>query len=441
MKQLNFFKSNNPALPQVPFSSTSFSETRGLGGPSPLLGLRRELSRTRGWGRFLLTLVLFLSAQGLFAQETTLTLPTTDNTSSFNVTNSNYAIGLKLNADAGFYIGGTYGTGSIPVSGTGARLMWYPAKAAFRAGYVYTTQWNDGNIGLYSTAMGYSTTASGHSSTAIGNNTTASGSGSTAMGYSTTASGYISTAMGNGTTASAGSSTAMGAYTTASGGVSTAMGTYTTASGNGSTAMGAHTTAQAYGSLVIGQFNVVSGTTGSWVTGDPLFVCGNGTTEASPSNALTLYKDGNMTIAGTLTENSDIRLKTEITPLHDVLQSIKTITPISYRFKDAQIHPKDKQIGFSAQEIEKEFPELVSTDEQGYLSVDYGHMTAVLLKAVQEQQEVIAQQNEKIVELEKALLEQNSKQEAQQIQLNTLLERFSALEAKLNITESTAINN
>ena len=37
--------------------------------------------------------------------------------------------------------------------------MWYPAKAAFRAGSA-NTEWDDANIGLRSTAMGANTTAS-----------------------------------------------------------------------------------------------------------------------------------------------------------------------------------------------------------------------------------------------------------------------------------------
>ena len=61
-------------------------------------------------------------------------------------------------------------------------MMWYPGKAAFRAGYVDGSQWNDGNIGDWSMAFGYNTIASGGQSTAMGNYTTASGSYSTAMG-------------------------------------------------------------------------------------------------------------------------------------------------------------------------------------------------------------------------------------------------------------------
>ena len=102
------------------------------------------------------------------------------------------------------------GTGAIPAEGPGVRMMWYPGKAAFRAGRVLGSQWNDSNIGDGSVAFGYETTASGDESTAMGQNTTASGEESTAMGEGTTASGDESTAMGINTTASNNQSTAMG---------------------------------------------------------------------------------------------------------------------------------------------------------------------------------------------------------------------------------------
>ena len=48
-----------------------------------------------------------------------------------------------------------------------------------------------------------------------------------------------------------------------------------------------------------------------------------------------------------------------------------------------------KQIGFIAQDLEKIYPELVSTDKEGYKSVDYSRLTPVLVEAVKEQQKII----------------------------------------------------
>jgi hypothetical protein len=144
-----------------------------------------------------------------------------------------------------------------------------------------------------------------------GQGSTASGEYSTAMGWGTAANGESSAAMGAGTTASGDNSTAMGADTTASGDSSTAMGIYTTASGAHSTAMGIHTTANAYGSTVIGGFNVIrpENSPSTWVASDDLFVIGNGRDRyddngnyiTTRSNAFSVKKNGDTTVAGTLT--------------------------------------------------------------------------------------------------------------------------------------------
>ncbi|MCL5795010.1 MAG: hypothetical protein M1338_01500 [Patescibacteria group bacterium] len=197
--------------------------------------------------------------------------------------------------DGGILAVGTYNSGTaLSTSGAGTRLIWYPKKAAFRAGYVDSTQWNDANIGGNSVAFGSGTKASGLNSVALGNNTTASGGTSTAMGALTTASGLWSMAVNYDNTASGIRSMAMGLSTIASNNQSVAMGQSTTSSGYNTVAAGITTTAQAYASLVIGRYNVISGTTDSWVSTDQLFVIGNGTgTGASAANAVTVLKNGN----------------------------------------------------------------------------------------------------------------------------------------------------
>ena len=118
-----------------------------------------------------------------------------------------YLLASGVRSSTGFAITGS--SGSIPVTGAGVRLMWYPGKEAFRAGQV-DTEWDDANVGHSSVAMGYQTKASGLASTAFGEFTTASGNESTALGRETTASGDLSTALGFLTIASGYRSTAMG---------------------------------------------------------------------------------------------------------------------------------------------------------------------------------------------------------------------------------------
>ncbi len=172
--------------------------------------------------------------------------------------------------------------GPAPVSGSGRRLIWYADKAAFRAGYITGSQWDTGNIGLYSAAMGESTVASdagamafgvgaratGYIALATGYGTLASGGHATAMGYETVASGNFSTAMGENTTASGPHSTASGLNTTASGSSSTAMGVNSTASGTTSTALGSFSDASGAFSIAMGCYVSTNAQRGSVIIGD-----------------------------------------------------------------------------------------------------------------------------------------------------------------------------
>jgi hypothetical protein len=244
------------------------------------------------------------------------TVKNTDDTSLFTVRGDG-KVGIGTTAPTanlhvaglnGFLVTGTYGSGAIPDTGPGTRMMFYPNKAAFRVGMVRGAEWDDSNIGFsstamgeqtkasgaYSTAIGFSTIASGNNSTAMGLGATASGSESTAMGENTTASGYQSTAMGRFSKASGNNSTAMGENTTASGGSSTAMGWCTTASGYHSTAMGIYTTAISYASTALGQYNIGAGSTNTWIATDPIFEIGIGTSKDAHANALTVLKNGDI---------------------------------------------------------------------------------------------------------------------------------------------------
>ena len=233
----------------------------------------------------------------------------------------------------------------------------------------------------------------------------ASGSFSTAMGEATTASGSISTAMGYGTTASGSSSTAMGEATTASGFFSTAMGEATTASGSISTAMGRFTTASDYASLTLGQYNSVNstvtsgGNATSFDTDNAAFVIGNGVFNA-PSDAFVVKFNGDATLSGDLTINSDERLKDNIQPLGSTLNKLHQIEAKTYSLKKDEEHtPK---IGVLAQEVQAVFPELVTEGADGILSVNYQGLVPVLINAINEQDAKIAAleaQNAEIKEL------------------------------------------
>lgn len=273
--------------------------------------------------------------------------------------------------------------------------------------------------------MGNNTTASGPYSTAMGFETTASGDSSTAMGRSNTSSGDSSTTMGQSNEASAPASTAMGFETTASGFASTAMGYQTSASAFYSTAMGHASRAETYGEVSLGFYPLANtGDTNSRVFTDVLLEVGNGVS-GTPSNALTIFKDGRMGLdnADTTAEvthlltlpnvnsaaggrglanawntYSDSRIKTEQRPIAYGLREIMRLQPRAYTqhsgcvehgtFKcEDEEHGSAKTIGFIAQEVEAVIPEAVQKPEDPanqLYGMDYEKLIPVLVKATLE---------------------------------------------------------
>ena len=318
------------------------------------------------------------------------------------------ALTISFSMNAQFWF---QGTGSIAIQTHNATASGYFSTAmgyGTTASGDFSTAMGFGTTGsgYASTAMGAGTTASGRTSTAMGQSTEASGDYSTAMGFDTQASGVVSTAMGLFTEASGSYSTAMGNGSEASGFISTAMGGSTTASGYYSTAMGAGTTASDFGSLVIGQYN----SSGSSVTSDATsfniantaFVIGNGTYSSNTSDAFKVMFNGDATLSNDLTVEGDIvissdaRLKANIVSLGSTLARLLLIDGKSYTMK------KDgkQKIGVLAQDIQKVFPELVSTDDRDMLAVNYQGLVPVLINALKEQDGKMKEQEKRLERLE-----------------------------------------
>jgi hypothetical protein len=159
-------------------------------------------------------------------------------TPTTTIQNGNGNTRLQLNYNGSLLAPGTFindGTenDSIPATGAGTRMMWYPAKAAFRAGRVGAvkdgSQWDATKVGRSSVAFGVDTKASSYATMAMGVETSASGYAATAMGDKATATGYAATATGNETAASGIAATAMGNNTTAVNDQSLSIGRYNSA--------------------------------------------------------------------------------------------------------------------------------------------------------------------------------------------------------------------
>lgn len=107
---------------------------------------------------------------------------------------------------------------------------------------------------------------------------------------------------------------------------------------------------------------------------------------------------------------SDIRLKTDISPLSDgYLDKVLQISPISYRMKDSifgyKLTEKDRNevhVGFSAQELEQILPD-VTTNENGVYGVRYASLVPYLVQAIKEQQKIIISQKIEIDKIKEQL--------------------------------------
>ena len=103
---------------------------------------------------------------------------------------------FRVDNTGGFAAFGETDLGDIPAQGAGTRFMWLPYKGATRAGYVDGTQWDEANVGYFSTAFGNNARASGDYAFAAGQNVVAANSWAVAMGQYVTSSGAASVGLG-----------------------------------------------------------------------------------------------------------------------------------------------------------------------------------------------------------------------------------------------------
>ncbi len=240
------------------------------------------------------------------------------------------AAGLHVDHDDGVIAEGTFGTGQFLATGGGTRMVWSSKHAALRAGQVSGAQWDEANIGNYSTGLGSNTTASGGFSfaggastiasadhafaygvnaaataprgVAIGNQASASGINALALGHNASASNNNTAAIGFETVASGNGSMAFGFQSEATGTGSKAFGGQTIASGFNSMSFGEFTYSRSRGEIAVGMFNTdyTPAAVNTWNANDRIFVVGNGSNDTNRSDAITVYKDGTTRLHGKL---------------------------------------------------------------------------------------------------------------------------------------------
>lgn len=159
----------------------------------------------------------------------------------------------------------------------------------------------------------------------------------------------------------------------------------------------AYGSSQGTGYLYIGQSSTYGG--GISYNGDssPAFISGES------SDAITFFRRSNgtdtevfhyMYNADTVNFNGDIvayhssdkRLKTNILPIESALDKIDKLGGYTFDWVPTEeVHSNEgTDIGVIAQEIEEQFPELVTTRENGYKAVKYDKLVAVLLQGIKE---------------------------------------------------------
>lgn len=131
--------------------------------------------------------------------------------------------------------------------------------------------------------------------------------------------------------------------------------------------------------------------------------------EDSAADRMRVYSDGDVWTSDSGTLTSDERLKTNIVDATPKLEDIKKLKVRNFEWIP-EFHPAkvgEKKIGFIAQELEQVFPSLVDEhdmnlgeEEISRKSVRLGALIPILVKGIQEQQQIIEQlqsQNESLV--------------------------------------------
>jgi hypothetical protein len=332
---------------------------------------------------------------------------------------------------------------------------WAPAADLTISGSSVALGFGTTASGEYSTAMGYYTTASGDYSTSIGMFNTASGLGSTTIGSATTASGNGSIAMNYYTIAPSFCETVIGTfnneYTPASvftwsasdrlfvignGTSPSARNNALTVLKNGNVGIGTTSPNKSltvagdmeigtshgnYRHLRIGGGNSSGFLYGAFAGLGDGFNIGynyyhNNTTDIIPNsaggtsrirmgygrievltNSSVARPTAGVTIANGATSwssTSDMRLKTNVKTLTNVLDNLSDLRGVTFNWKEGN---QDEQIGFIAQEIEKVYPQVISKNENDHLEVRYTELIPVLLQAIKElkaENDLLKQENE-----------------------------------------------
>ena len=126
----------------------------------------------------------------------------------------------------------------------------------------------------------------------------------------------------------------------------------------------------------------------------------DGPNSANSGALFRIEEGGNVIATGSIDSASDIKLKTNVKTIDNALDKVLKLRGTEYDRIDKD---NKHEIGVIAQEVEKIIPELVNTnkdqDGEETKSVSYGNITAVLIEAIKEQNEIINRMRKEIEDL------------------------------------------
>jgi hypothetical protein len=98
------------------------------------------------------------------------------------------------------------------------------------------------------------------------------------------------------------------------------------------------------------------------------------------STKLTFNPSSGLLTSTDYNSSSDKRLKKNIKTVTSALDTVNALRGVTFDWKEGN----GKAIGLIAQEVQEVLPEIVSTDDNGYLGIRYTNVVGVLVEAIKE---------------------------------------------------------
>ncbi|MFZ1075413.1 MAG: immunoglobulin-like domain-containing protein, partial [Minisyncoccia bacterium] len=128
------------------------------------------------------------------------------------------------------------------------------------------------------------------------------------------------------------------------------------------------------------------GTTTNIIATSSLLVVGNSNIHGGKNIAVFSNAGGAAYVSNLgFTVTSDQRLKKNISSLNPVLPQVLQLNPVTYNL-NSEPNGTPLHTGFIAQQVQPIFPDLVSADDQGMLSLNYAGLTPYLVSALKQQE-------------------------------------------------------